>query len=103
MSKPAVFISYSHLDEEWKDRLVRHLAVSQKQGHLELWHGRMISAGEDWERRIREAMNAASMPILLVSANSLTSELEAAAHDTAARLRKEITREEVFTIRWRVE
>ena len=74
MSKPTVFISYSHLDEEWKDWLVRHLAVSQKQGHLELWHDRMIGAGEDWERQIQEAMNAASVAILLVSANSLTSD-----------------------------
>ncbi len=73
MSKPAVFISYSHLDEEWKDRLVSHLAVSQKQGQLELWHDRMIGAGEDWERRIQAAMDAASVAILLVSANYLTS------------------------------
>jgi len=74
MSKPTVFISYSHLDEEWKDRLVRHLAVAQQQGQLELWHDRMIGAGEDWERQIQAAMDAASVAILLVSANSLTSE-----------------------------
>ena len=74
MSKPTVFISYSHLDEEWKDRLVRHLAVSQKQGHLELWHDRKIGAGEDWEQQIQAAMDAASVAILLVSANSLTSD-----------------------------
>jgi hypothetical protein len=83
MSKPTVFISYSHLDEEWKDRLVRHLAVSQKQGHLELWHDRMIGAGEDWEWRIQTAMNAASVAILLVSADSLTSDFI---------LREEVTR-----------
>jgi tetratricopeptide (TPR) repeat protein len=74
MHKPNVFISYSHLDEEWKDRLVRQLAVSQKQGRLELWHDRMIGAGEDWERQIQAAMDAASVAILLVSANSLTSD-----------------------------
>jgi hypothetical protein len=74
MSKPTIFISYSHLDEEWKDRLVRHLAVSQKQGQLELWHDRMIGAGEDWERQIQAAMNAASVAILLLSANLLTSD-----------------------------
>ena len=74
MNKPTVFISYSHLDEEWRDRLVRHLAVSQKQGQLELWHDRLIGAGADWERQIQAAMNAASVAILLVSANSLTSD-----------------------------
>jgi hypothetical protein len=71
MNKPTIFISYSHLDEEWKDRLLRHLAVSQKQGHLELWHDRLIGAGEDWERRIQAAMDAASVAILLLSVNSL--------------------------------
>lgn len=74
MDKPTVFFSYSHLDEEWKDRLVRHLGVSQQQGHLALWHDRLIGAGEDWEAQITAAMNAASVAVLLVSANSLTSE-----------------------------
>ena len=27
MTKPTVFISYSHKDEEWKDRLVSHLVL----------------------------------------------------------------------------
>ena len=31
-----VFISYSHKDEEWKDRLVTHLGVLEKQGDLEI-------------------------------------------------------------------
>ena len=74
MNKPTIFISYSHLDEDWKDRVLRHLGVSQKQGHLELWHDRLIGAGEDWERQIQDAMNAASVAVLLVSANSLTSD-----------------------------
>ena len=29
MSAPTVFISYSHLDEAWKDRLVIHLRALQ--------------------------------------------------------------------------
>ena len=29
MTNPTVFISYSHKDEEWKDRLVTHLKCSQ--------------------------------------------------------------------------
>lgn len=74
MNKLTIFISYSHLDEDWKDRVLRHLGVSQKQGHLELWHDRLIGAGEDWERQIQDAMNAASVAVLLVSANSLTSD-----------------------------
>ena len=36
MSKPTVFISYSHKDEDWKNRLVTHLGVLRHQGLLDL-------------------------------------------------------------------
>jgi hypothetical protein len=74
MTRPTVFISYSHKDEEWKDRLVTHLGVLQSQGLLDLWDDRRISAGEDWEQEIQEAMATASVAVLLVSANFLTSQ-----------------------------
>ena len=73
MPKPIIFISYSHRDEDWKDRLVTHLEVLREAGILELWDDRHIRAGEDWELTISDAMNSASLAILLVSANSLTS------------------------------
>ena len=73
MSKPTVFISYSHKDEDWKDRLVTHLGVLRHQGLLDLWDDRRIAAGEDWHQEIQEAMAAASVAVLLVSANFLNS------------------------------
>lgn len=73
-TKPTVFISYSHKDEVWKDRLMAHLAVLSERGLLSLWDDRQIGAGEDWYDKIKGAINAASVAILLVSANSLTSE-----------------------------
>jgi len=69
-----VFISYSRKDEIWKDRLMAHLRVLSKHGLLSLWDDRQIGAGEDWYEKIESAMNAASVAILLVSADSLTSE-----------------------------
>jgi formylglycine-generating enzyme required for sulfatase activity len=69
-----VFISYSHKDEEWKDRLVTHLGVLRYQGLLDLWDDRRIAAGKDWHQEIKEAMATAHVAILLVSANFLTSE-----------------------------
>jgi tetratricopeptide (TPR) repeat protein len=71
---PTVFISYSHKDEVWKDRLVKQLAVLQKQGHLEAWDDRRIRAGEDWLEEIRKGMAAAQVAVFLVSADSLTSD-----------------------------
>lgn len=73
MTKPMVFISYSHKDEEWKDRLVTHLGVLQQEDYLDLWDDRRIGAGEDWYQGIQKAMSVVSVAILLVSANFLTS------------------------------
>jgi hypothetical protein len=73
MTRSAVFISYSHKDEDWKDRLVIHLGVLQQEDLLDLWDDRRIGAGEDWYQEIQDAMDAASVAVLMVSANFLTS------------------------------
>ena len=72
MTKPTVFISYSHKDEKWKDRLVAHLGVLQEQGLLEVWEDRQIAAGDDWLPEIEKAINKAQIAILMVSANFLS-------------------------------
>ncbi|UCE99251.1 MAG: TIR domain-containing protein [Planctomycetota bacterium] len=69
-----VFISYSHKDEDWKERLVTHLGVMQKQGLLDIWDDRRICGGDDWCEQINEALESASIAILLISANFLTSD-----------------------------
>jgi len=68
-----VFISYSHKDEAWKDRLVKQLGVLQAEGVLEVWDDRRIEAGEDWQPEIERAIEHAAVAILLVSADFLTS------------------------------
>jgi hypothetical protein len=74
VTQPTVFISYSHKDEVWKDRLVTHLGVLKRQGLLDLWDDRRIGAGLDWQPEIEEAMDRARVAVLLVSADFLTSE-----------------------------
>ena len=74
MSKPTVFISYSHKDEVWKDRIEKQLQVLQFEGVLETWTDRQIVAGDDWFAKIEEAMNRATVGILLITADSLTSD-----------------------------
>lgn len=75
MPKPTVFISYSQEDKEWKDHLVNHLGVLRHQGLLDLWEDSRIGAGGDWYQEIQRAMDAASVAILLVSADFLNSQL----------------------------
>jgi len=73
MSIPTVFISYSHLDEPWKDRLAKHLDVAEKQGLLQTWNDRALLGGDDWFAEIINAIERGSVAVLLVSYNSLTS------------------------------
>ncbi len=73
MSRPLIFISYSHKDEDWKDRILVHLGIAQKQELFDVWDDRCIEAGEDWFEAITNAIDAGCVGILLVSANSLTS------------------------------
>jgi hypothetical protein len=68
-----IFISYSHKDEEWKDRLLTHLNVLAKQNRLEVWDDRRIAAGDEWLPEIEQAINSGHVALLLVSANFLTS------------------------------
>ncbi len=70
---PKIFLSYSHKDEEWKDRLVAQLGVLQMQGLLEIWEDRQIAAGEDWLPAITTALDSCHVAVLLISANFLTS------------------------------
>jgi tetratricopeptide (TPR) repeat protein len=71
---PAVFVSYSHQDERWKDRLVQQLRVLEPEGVLEVWDDRRISPGNDWLPEIEQAMGRAVAAVLLISADFLTSE-----------------------------
>jgi TIR domain len=57
----------------WKDRLLTQLGVLQQQSILELWHDRRIGAGADWYQDICQAMEAAHVAVLLISAHFLTS------------------------------
>ena len=70
---PSVFLSYSHKDEVWKDRLQKHLGVLQAEGLLDVWDDRRIAAGDTWLPEIESAIERASVAVLLVSADFLTS------------------------------
>ncbi|WP_437567957.1 TIR domain-containing protein [Sorangium sp. So ce542] len=72
---PSVFLSYSHKDAKWKERLVVHLRVSEHEGLCDVWDDTRIGAGNDRRQELREALEGAAVAVLLVSANLLTSEI----------------------------
>lgn len=72
MIQTLVFISYSHKDEAEKDKLVSHLGVLQQD--VIFWSDDILDAGVEWESGITRAMSQATVAILLISADFLTSE-----------------------------
>ena len=69
-----LFISYSHKDESWKDRLMLHLNVLNNQAHFDIWEDRQIPPGGKWYQEIQTAINNSNIAILLISVNFLNSE-----------------------------
>jgi hypothetical protein len=70
-----VFISYSHKDEEsWKDKVVTHLRVLEREGLLQVWDDRRIHGGDDWYPEIEKAINESRIAVLLITADFLTSD-----------------------------
>ena len=68
-----IFISYAHADEKWKDRVIEQLSILEMEGFGEIWDDRKIEIGKDWEIEIEQALNNATVAILLISAPFLTS------------------------------
>ncbi|TAN46721.1 MAG: toll/interleukin-1 receptor domain-containing protein [Methylococcaceae bacterium] len=68
-----IFISYSHQDEAWKNRVAAQLGVLAQQGMLEVWDDQRIAAGDDWLPAIETALGQCDVALLLVSAAFLNS------------------------------
>ncbi len=69
-----IFFCYAHEDEEHGKRLEKHLKALKRQGIIDMWHDRMISAGADWNREIDRHLNTAKIILLLVSPDFMSSD-----------------------------
>jgi len=74
MAKSDIFISYSHRDEQYKDELLRHLRILEKQGVASFWDTSLIPAGADWSVEIAKAIDESEVAILLISPDFLASD-----------------------------
>jgi hypothetical protein len=74
MAAPKVFISYSHEDESWKERLVGHLRVLERQGTADIWDTSDLKAGADWAKQIEKAVRETNVAVLLISPSFLASD-----------------------------
>jgi tetratricopeptide (TPR) repeat protein len=75
MTKPVeVFFSYSHKDKSLRDKLANHLKIFERDGVINGWHDRKITAGSEWAGKIDERLSSAQIILLLVSDNFLASD-----------------------------
>ena len=69
-----VFMSYSHVDEDLRNELEKHLAALKRQGAITTWHDRRIVPGDELHGQISEQLDTADIILLLVSADFIGSD-----------------------------
>ncbi|MBD2560091.1 MULTISPECIES: SUMF1/EgtB/PvdO family nonheme iron enzyme [Nostoc] len=68
-----VFISYSHKDEHLRDSLATHLSNLQWQGIISSWYDRQLTAGTEWDDKIKTELESADIILLLISPDFIAS------------------------------
>ncbi len=69
-----VFISYSHRDARWLNRLRVHLRPLERNYAIEIWDDTRMSPGSNWRQAIANAISSVKVGILLISADFLASD-----------------------------
>jgi tetratricopeptide (TPR) repeat protein len=72
-TRDRVFVSYSHLDKEWLDKLREVLLPDIRNGRIDYRDDRNLAPGDDWYQEIVQYVARARVAVLLVSANFLAS------------------------------
>ncbi|PKN48133.1 MAG: hypothetical protein CVU59_00190 [Deltaproteobacteria bacterium HGW-Deltaproteobacteria-17] len=71
--KLKLFVSYSHIDKDLKERLIRHLQPLERENLIEVWADHEILPGDDWDKEISKKLGEADIVLTLVSIDFINS------------------------------
>ena len=89
-----VFISYAHANRDVVELLFDHLGWLQNDERVEIFDDRKLTAGEDWDERLKQELAQAELVLFVVSAKFLRS-----AYCTKIELKETIRRREAEGVR----
>jgi AAA15 family ATPase/GTPase len=69
-----VFVSYSHADKKWLERLKVHIKPLERDHNLVIWNDAKFRSSYKWQTEINKVLASAKVAILLVSADYLAAD-----------------------------
>lgn len=69
-----VFISYAHKSAKDKSMLVTHLASLKREGMIKVWDDGAILPGQEWDKEIKDNLQAARIVVFLIDAHFMNSD-----------------------------
>lgn len=70
----SLVFSYSHVDEELRNELEKHLSPLKRMGKITTWHDRRIEPGQEFEHQIDHYFSEADIILLLISSDFIASD-----------------------------
>lgn len=74
LHRDQVFVSYSHKDRIWLERLNTSLRALERFTGIKAWSDLLILTGENWNDQINKALSSTKIAIFLVTDNFLSSQ-----------------------------
>ena len=68
-----LFISYSHRDSYWLERLELHLALLEREKIVHVWSDTRTNIGDRWEKEIDKALTESKVAVLMITPAFLAS------------------------------